>query len=190
VNTPLAEEFKNSLKIRIDQRRNKDLTSLLMLLHNGVYPKSNEFFCYSSKAVIKALAASLITRLFPNKTTPGHNSIDELDELNSQSEENSGSNNEYLVLQKCIATFTNPTPENSDTLTVEKELKLLEMNNGCRTDRLQKLYQALLTVKPTSTASERVFSIAGIFCNKLRNRMSPATLNALVFLKYYFLNKE
>lgn len=105
-----------------------------------------------------------MARMFPSKTTAVHNNRDEWDGLNLQFDEHSSSDSEYLELQKCISMFTDPIPVNSVTLTVEKELKLLEAN-GSRTGRLEKLYQALLTAKPTSTASERVFSIAGIFCN-------------------------
>lgn len=74
--------------------------------------------------------------------------------------------------------------------TIDKELKFFDLNKTQRSLRLDYLYKALLTVKPTSTSSERVFSVAGIFIGKLRNKLKPNTLNALVFLKYYFLNKK
>lgn len=184
INAPLTEEFKNSLKIRIDQRRNKDLISLLLFLHNGTYPKSNEFFHYSSKTDIKKLASSLITRLFQNI------GLDQLESDASISEsENDDCGNEYIQLQKCITGISKPTSDKNG-ISIDKELKLLEVNKGNRTQRLEYLYKSLLTVKPTSTPSERVFSISGIFINKLRNRMNTDTLNALVFLKYYFLNKK
>ena len=184
INSPLSLEFQKSLKTRIDQRRNKDLVSVLMLLHHGVYPKANDYFSYSSKASIKATATSLMNRLYPCDITEVENSEDDSEDVEEE--------NEYSMLQKCIASFTK-TQTASTTgqhLSIDKEFKLLEANNGKRTERLEKLYQALLTVKPTSTASERVFSVAGIFITKLRNRMSSSTLNALVFLKYYFLNKN
>ena len=184
INSPLSLEFQKSLKTRIDQRRNKDLVSVLMLLHHGVYPKANDYFSYSSKASIKATATSLMNRLYPCDITEVENSEDDSEDVEEE--------NEYSKLQKCIASFTK-TQTASTTgqhLSIDKEFKLLEANNGKRTERLEKLYQALLTVKPTSTASERVFSVAGIFITKLRNRMSSSTLNALVFLKYYFLNKN
>ena len=51
-------------------------------------------------------------------------------------------------------------------------------------------YNALLTIQATSTITERVFSVAGIFKTKIRNRMQSKNLNILVFLKYYFLRSQ
>lgn len=180
--SPLAEEFQQALKSRIDQRRNKDLISVLMFLHHGVYPKNNEFFAYSTKQVIKSTATSLIHRLYPTN-------IQDLNSSNEDHEEEE--ENEHSKLQKYIESFKKQQPNTSQShyLSMDREFKLLEANAGKRTDRLEKLYQALLTVKPTSTASERVFSVAGIFITKLRNRMNTCTLNALIFLKYYFLSR-
>ena len=59
-------------------------------------------------------------------------------------------------------------------------------NSGQRTENLQKLYNAILSIKPTSTDAERVFSVCTNFCTKLRSRLSDKSLNALVFLKYYY----
>jgi hypothetical protein len=47
--------------------------------------------------------------------------------------------------------------------------------------------QALLTIQPTSTCSERVFLVAGGFSTMIRNRLAYIMLNAQVFLKYYFI---
>ncbi len=91
INSPLALQFQKSFKNRIDQGRNKDLVSVLMFLHHGVYSKANEFFTYSSKATIKTTATSLIKRLFPSDITEVDNSDEE---------------NEYTKLQRCIALFT------------------------------------------------------------------------------------
>jgi hypothetical protein len=181
VKTHLSEEFQKALKTRIDQRRNKDLISVLMFLHHGLYPKANDIFTYSTKSVVKSTATALINRLYPS----------DIEDLETSSEgETEMEENEYFKLQKCIASFTKQQSNTSSSqhLNIDKEFKLLEANSGKRTVRLEKLYQALLTVKPTSTASERVFSVAGIFVTKLRNQMNATTLNALIFLKYYFLN--
>jgi hypothetical protein len=145
-----------------------------------MHPKANEFFTYSSKATIKTTATSLIKRLYPSDITEVDNSDDDPEVVKEE--------NEYTKLQQCIASFTKTQEETTigQHLSIEKELKSLEANNGKRTERLEKLYQALLTVKPTSTASERVFSVAGIFITKLRNCMSASSLNSLVFFKLFF----
>ena len=74
---------------------------------------------------------------------------------------------------------------NSKTMTLSPDFRMLDAT-GSRTANLDKLYKALVTIKPTSVESERAFSIGGNFCTKVRNRMAPSTLSALVSLKSYF----
>ena len=59
-----------------------------------------------------------------------------------------------------------------------------------RSERLDKLFQALLTTKPTSVESERSFSAGGSLCTKIRSRMNDNTLSALISLKQYFKHRE
>lgn len=189
VDFPLASEFLSNLKSRIEQRRNKDLISLLYFLHHGVYPQSNEYFGYASKHKVKTLATAIMDRLFP-KTSPEPDVESAIDDDAVEHVPDSESlNQSYNKLQMCISSFTTPKSQNMGNLNMEREFKLFEVNKGKRSERLQKLYNALLTVKPTSTSSERVFSVAGTIKTKLRNQMSSDTLNALIFLKFYFLTK-
>ena len=66
------------------------------------------------------------------------------------------------------------------------ELALFE-STGLRTPRLERLYKTMLALPPTSIEAERVFSLTGLFLNKLRNRLKNSTINELCFLKSYFL---
>ena len=54
---------------------------------------------------------------------------------------------------------------------------------------LNKLFNALQSIPPTSVESERAFSITGQFATKLRTKLADNTLNSLVFLKASY-NKE
>lgn len=45
----------------------------------------------------------------------------------------------------------------------------------------------LLTAPATSTAGERLFSAAGLIMEAKRNRLSPATLNQMLFVREGFL---
>ena len=63
-----------------------------------------------------------------------------------------------------------------------REINLFEINGEC-TKNLQFLYDAIRTVKPTSTKHERVFSLADNFATIIQSRLSDDSLNALVFLK-------
>ena len=61
---------------------------------------------------------------------------------------------------------------------------------GQRPEKLQKLFEALTTIKPSSTEAERTFSVSSHFCGKLRTRLSDYSLNCLVFLKYFYINEK
>ena len=58
------------------------------------------------------------------------------------------------------------------------------------TENLDKLYNALLSVKPTNVESERAFSAAGLYLTKLRSNSSENSLNGLSFLKSIFQNEK
>lgn len=62
--------------------------------------------------------------------------------------------------------------------------------SGQKTENVELLFNALLTVRPTSVESERVFSVTGQFVNKIRNRLSDESINALSVLQNYFLNQK
>jgi hypothetical protein len=55
---------------------------------------------------------------------------------------------------------------------------------------LEKLFRALKSIPPTSVESERAFSSQGRFANKIRNRLNPETLDALSFLRQYFIKNK
>jgi hypothetical protein len=63
---------------------------------------------------------------------------------------------------------------------LQKEFNLFE-TSGVRTPNLDMLLSALFTIQPTSTASERKFSVAGNFKTKIRSRMKFRVLNAFSF---------
>ena len=68
---------------------------------------------------------------------------------------------------------------------VNTEFKSLELSLK-RTENLEKLYNALLSVQPTSVESERVFSAAGLYLTKMRSSLSENSINSLCFLKCEF----
>ena len=47
---------------------------------------------------------------------------------------------------------------------------------------LQALYEALLTIQPTSVEAEKAFSACGLFATKLRSRLNNATIDACFVL--------
>ncbi len=51
-------------------------------------------------------------------------------------------------------------PKNSVSSLLDNEIKLIEGCQGKRGEETEKLFQALLTIQPTTTSCERVFSVA------------------------------
>ena len=97
---------------------------------------------------------------------------------------------EELNLKLQESTSTTTTNAAQDKFKWLKSEFVLLKNPGKRTDHLQKLYDALLSIKPTSTDVERVFSVSASFCTKIRSRLSDKSLNALVFLKFFYKSKK
>jgi hypothetical protein len=69
----------------------------------------------------------------------------------------------------------NQQPQTADTLTWWQE-------NDTRFRSLATLARKYLAIPATSAPSERVFSLAGNICSRRRACLSPAHLDALVFL--------
>jgi len=55
---------------------------------------------------------------------------------------------------------------------------------------LETAYSYLLTVPPTSVEAERAFSVAGIFTNKQRSRLSDNSVDTLCFLRSFCLRAK
>ena len=78
--------------------------------------------------------------------------------------------------------------EESRSQIVKKEMSLFEATKK-RPENLEKLYHALLTIKPTSVEPERAFSAMGLFVTRLRNRLNDESLDALIFMRQYYKNQ-
>lgn len=187
IDSELSKKLLEVIKNEIEKRRNKEIVSLLIFLHQGSYPtksNDNEFLNYSSKNVIKMYAKKLFERLFLEEENNDEHSEDENSEIEIQ-EDNITETTEYNSLQKCIENLTKLKKPKS-SFNIDKQFKYIEGNEGKRSENMDNLYEALLTISPTSTSCERVFSVSGNTITKIRSRLSTNTINAIVFLKYYF----
>lgn len=63
-------------------------------------------------------------------------------------------------------------------------------NGGTRGHNLDLAFKYLMSIPPTSIQSESVFSAATYIGNKLRSRLGDGTIDALLFLRSYFQNKQ
>lgn len=62
--------------------------------------------------------------------------------------------------------------------------------SGVITESLKTILDCLKTIQPTSTESERIFSLAGNIVSLRRHRLCDKSIDIICFLKSFFLNKE
>ena len=183
IDNEISRTLHDNIKRRIDERINNDVMNLLPSLKvPSISPSKNTLI----------FAASLASRLFC--VIDDYDDDDEekqSETLSNDAEERTMSLQEELNLK--LQESTSTTTTNAAAQDKFKWLKsefVLFKNTGKRTDHLQKLYDALLSIKPTSTDVERVFSVSASFCTKIRSRLSDKSLNALVFLNFFSSNKS
>jgi len=79
---------------------------------------------------------------------------------------------------------TIPAQEEILSQIVEKEMSLFEATKK-RSNNLEKLFHALITIMPKSVEPEGFFSATGLFVTKLRNRLNDWKCALIVMRQYY-----
>ncbi|KAL5270755.1 hypothetical protein ACHWQZ_G001435 [Mnemiopsis leidyi] len=79
--------------------------------------------------------------------------------------------------------------EVSTRITLKMEMNCFKQS-GIKGKTLEFLDSAVRTVRPSSIEPERTFSTAGRTQTKIRNRMGPKLLDAIVVLRYYLRSKK
>jgi hypothetical protein len=59
-----------------------------------------------------------------------------------------------------------------------------------RPENLEKLFKAMKTIPATLIEAKRAFSSAGIFITKLRNMLSPTTIDALILFATFNVHDD
>ena len=72
---------------------------------------------------------------------------------------------------------------------IKQEMNLFEATRK-RPTKLALLFNALLSILPKSVEVERAFFAAGLFVTKMRSRLSDKSLNALTFLRSYYMKNK
>lgn len=190
----VGETLKHNLITRIKERRNK-FWGLLQYLHNGGMNELDDSFTYPSKLERINLINKLVKPTNENQlVSEDADIIDDsvLDEPLAHVE-----NVEMFMaaeLQNAIASHLSITHQKPKSIKsfrdlIRKEMDLFEAE-GVRGIHLEKAYQALLCIEPTSVESERCFSASGRFCTKIRSRLGDEILSDLTFLRAHFLRER
>lgn len=174
-NTDISRILFEAIQNRIVQRRNKSLVSLMYYL-KAEKAKPENGLDYVSKKECRSVAGKLFARLFPVQEEPPT----QVDETSPPQP--------TTVKERLVARLTKQKSDPPLTPFM-KDLEVFEKTN-VMSERIQNLYKALLTIKPTSVTNERVFSSSGLFVSNLRTRLSDKSVNVLIFNKYFFLNEK
>lgn len=209
---PIARELAERLKFRISQRRNKDVVSLMKYLTNKDLSSTDELPTQSKRTCCN-FAIDLFLKLFKNNVD-GMGNLNNINDISissfAVSSDGAGPASaianpilykDYLAdqlrqsidkEQAPIDVSTASCADSDWSIEMKKTLKL-ELAAYDKTNvlgmNLQKLLSVLNSIQPTSTESERVFSLSSHFCTKIRSRLSDKSLNNLCFLKSYFIRK-
>lgn len=188
----IGEQLYDTIENRVSQRRNEHVVSMLFYLSKEKPLLSeHQSLKYSSKKEIRSNLCKTYSRLF--------NSLEQGNDSDSDSDNDDDNDIVEIVTetetmsakQRLLSRIDlhkkkeNETVAKSDSLI--KDCDLLD-KTGTLSERLQKVKNALLTIRPTSVDAERVFSSSGHFVTNKRTRLNDASINAIIFNKYLFLN--
>ena len=188
------------IKNRIQQRRQHDVVNLLRYLHNPkVLVERDDTdvtqLSKNAKQGFMKTASALISRLFTDNDISAAESQDEAETMES-SDNRQKSDSLLARLQAHIDHSTHNKFDISSCdstnwlrATIKQEMRWLEAT-GKRPVKLEQLYNAFLSIPPTSIEAERAFSVAGLFATKFRSRLSDQSVNALSFLRSYDKKNE
>lgn len=189
-NCDISRQLFSALSHRIQQRRTQ-FSSLLMYLHNGhnKFSSMPEIFVSNTNAQNKKIMVDLIKRLDNMENIEDEMEVhQEVDLVSDDEIEMPISIEEQLNLavEKGLNSSRKaPAKTESTSSKIQKEMSLFE-GGGSRGDHLQKIYNYLITIKPTSVEAERAFSAAGYINSKIRNRLNDKMLDTLCFLRSHF----
>ena len=160
------------------------MVSALKFLENPNSPKEARSYQLPSRATTTRTLKELHCRLYPDNIEKDEEITfdSSLSAIPTCDPEKKAAYDEFLDFIK------KPEQSNSHSDTWTKEVNLF-VSGGEKTAALLDIHSCLKTIPTTSVDSESVFSVTGLFLTKLRSRLSDVTLDKLIFLKYYFLNK-
>ncbi len=169
---------------RVKERRMEKLAALLCFLKDpGGYNSMSDasrFLAYPRPTELAKEARDLYSRLF----------LSNQHEESEEEEEEPARKSRKERLADMIQGKNKSKPKSlTPSSTPDQVLESIktEMHAFVSTDKrppcLQKVYDALMTMPPTSVAVERSFSTSNMFVSKLRCQLNDDTINNLMFLR-------
>ncbi|KAG5670303.1 hypothetical protein PVAND_000579 [Polypedilum vanderplanki] len=177
--------FYDTIHRRIAKRRNGILVQLMLYLRGAKLSNTYEHFEKHSKTSVLAYGTNLLKNHFSNTDRD----YAETSNHESTSEESTSHLSLRERLNRSIFEYTSVPQAVERPAFDEFFTEFQKLDHGKTSEVLEQLSNSLLTIQPTSVQSERIFSMSNNILSKNRRRMLDKTLNAIVFVKSYFLNK-
>lgn len=193
-NNHISLDLLQALKERISQRRLSVINGTLKYLHN---PNNfyNEISSFPFQNPDNETVRDYIVKFYTMHTQSpsqqaGSVTVQILPKTQSEVNPVPFSIKEQLQMEieRSLSTSTD-TSASSSELDIETQIKVemaLYDSGGKRPENLERVYNALLTIPPTSVEADRVFSASGYLCNHLRTSLKPDSIDALSFLRSYY----
>ena len=206
-NSFLSNALFDELVTRINERRTP-YSDVFSYLFNPASLNTNDYciFNTSNKGLITKTIVQLLERFNENENC----------EASSETESSSNSSQDFWDPESIVTNFSSSvTLKEKLFLTIKNQLNNVSSNEtsssknsvkdltssvrkemtlfgeqGVRGKYLEKIFNYLKTIRPTSVESERAFSAAGYLCTKIRSRLGDNSLDTLAFLRSYFMKND
>lgn len=177
-------KFYISILERIKARRHATHIDLMLYLNNPDFISSSNHFQISSKSSIKKLGIELLQKYIHNAVPEPSPNISNESSLNIPS-----SSLKDRLHQSLLHYASNSNEPGQMNENLNREFSWFDRNKK-RSTLLEQLFSALCSIQPTSTQSERNFSISNNILSKQRKKMLDKNINAIVFLKSFFMEEK
>lgn len=184
----IGQKLFQSVSFRIKERRNQNFASLSWYIERPeLYPPDNTYLKYCTKASLHKLTFNLIKRLYDEDACT--NTVEPSEDMVSV--EPKTFNERYMAALVSPKAMKANNPKTFDLKSIQRDFEKYESSNKeAKPKTIWRIEKICKAIRPSSTEPERVFSTAGKFVTKLRNKLSDAAIQALVFLKFHFARKQ
>ena len=181
-----------SVSQRIKDRRLEKIASIALYLNDPTgYTKTSRSrnLTYCTKTLMMEESVNLLKRLHENTHVLLSSQESNVEQVEGTEEGDCDPAEKFR--KKVNAALKEVTEKKKkeqgdvESTSIKREFTAFEAY-GHESLNIIRLRQMINSIRPTSTEIEGTFSIAGKFVSKLRTRLSDASVNALVFLKFWF----
>lgn len=185
--TAISNALLETFGKRVKERRDPTLYHLANYLDQSSYMEGtiDEFGEVVSREGIHQLAVELLERLHPKPVDlEAHSELEEVVQADPLMTSISS-------LDEAFDGWVSSRKQSYEPPTVSVDCQLAEDMvkyevTHAKSPNLQKVHQAVKTMKPTSIEPERAFSSLGLFGSRLRARLNDDCLDALVMMRQHY----